>query len=171
MKKFEFSDDYVVQTRINGQLIEYRPAKMDQSWLERFIEKGIQRYANDMYSAEKGNTKYDLCKEIAAQANSGEAAPEKAVRKASLPDDVALAVKNAKADLKLLFQKLTGKGKIADQIDHEKVKPFFDVKADSVTWNDKKVLEWIEKRKEAGKDYLAEAKESLTATESVEDLL
>lgn len=171
MATFTFADDYVVQTRINGQVIEYRPSKMDQSWIERFLEKGIQRYANDMYSGEKGNTKYDLCKAIAAEANSGEPAPEKTVRKASLPDDVALAVKNAKADLKLLFQKLTGKGKIADQVDHEKVKPFFDVKAESVTWNDAKVLEWIEKRKEAGKDYLAEAKESLKAMNEIEDLL
>lgn len=169
--EFNLPEGYSFETKINGQAVVYHPGKMHESWLIRFLEKGMQRYANDMFSGEKGNTKLDLCRGIAQEANSGEAAPERTMRKASLPDDQALAVKNAKQDLNMLFKQITGMGRIADMVEHEKVKPFFSEGPNGPTWEDEAVLAWIEKRKESGKDYLAEAKQSLEAINSAADLL
>lgn len=157
----ELPENYAFATKINGEEVVYHPHKMHESYLLRFLEKGMQRYANDMFSGEKGNTKLDLCRGIAEEANSGKELVA-AQRVARLPNDVALAVKMAKQDLLIIFKQLTGKGKIADMVDNEKVKPFFKVTAESVAWKDETVQKWIAKQKEAGKrDYLAEAKASL----------
>ena len=165
----ELPEGYMYETKINGQAIRWDASKMHESWLLRFLEKGFQRYANDMYSGEKGQTKYDLVMGVAKEANSGEPAPERAMRKASLPDDQALAVKMAKQDLTLVFKKITGAGRIADMVEHEKVKAFFNVSESAVVWNDDAVLKWIAKQAEANKrDYLAEAKTSLAAMEDID---
>ncbi len=157
----ELPEGYVFNTRISARDVAYTPQTMDQSYLLRFLEKGMQRYANDMYSGEEGNTKYDLCMALAAEANSGKKL-EPRQRVVRLPNDVALAVKTAKQDLLIIFKQLTGKGKIADMVDNEKVKPFFKITAESVTWKDAIVQKWIAKQKEVGKrDYLEEAKASL----------
>ncbi|MBM61915.1 MAG: hypothetical protein CL484_03065 [Acidobacteria bacterium] len=80
-----------------------------------------------------------------------------------LPEDKALALKNAKADLLVAFKRITGKGKIADMVEHEKVAPYFNQTADAVTWNDEAAIAWMEKQAEAGKrDYLAEAQAALS---------
>lgn len=155
-------DGLAIDTKINGTAIRYHVESMHESWLVAFITKGIQRLANDMYSGESGNVKYDLCKAIADQANSGEPAPERTTRKASLPDDAQLAIKMAKTDLTVLFKKITGAGKIADMVAHEKVEPFFKAKGESHVWNDETVMKWVGKQAEAGKrDYMAEAKATL----------
>ncbi len=85
------------------------------------------------------------------------------VSRARLPDDMALAVRNAKADLLVMFKRLTGKGKIADMVDHKKIAPYFNTAGDNVVWLDESVQAWIEKQAEAGKrDYVAEAKAALS---------
>lgn len=161
--KFNLPESYAFETKINGQPVVYHPTKMDESWIIRFLEKGMQRYANDMYSGEKGNVKFDLCAAIAAEANSGKPAPQGTARKASLPDDMALAVKDAKADLTIMFKRLTETVKIADMVTKDaRVAAYFEEKGDSFVWNDDKVQEWIGKEKEAGrKDYLADAQVTL----------
>lgn len=79
-----------------------------------------------------------------------------------LPDDEALAVKNAKSDLLVTFKKLTGQVKIADMVNHEKVAPFFMDVNDSTVWRDDVVLAWVQKRAESGaRDYIAEARAAL----------
>lgn len=85
------------------------------------------------------------------------------ISRARLPDDMALAVRNAKSDLLVMFKRVTGKGKIADMVDHEKIAPYFSTVGNNVTWEDASVVTWIEKQAEAGKrDYVAEAKAALT---------
>jgi hypothetical protein len=80
------------------------------------------------------------------------------ITRASLPDDMALAVKNAKADLTILFKKVTGLVKQSDMAEHEKVAPFFETKGDTLVWNEENVIAWMDKQRDAGKrDYLAEA--------------
>ena len=84
------------------------------------------------------------------------------VSRPRLPDDKALAVKNAKADLLVAFKRLTEKTRIADMVDHEKVAAFFQTVGDSVAWDDEHVMAWVEKQAESGKrDYVAEAKAAL----------
>lgn len=166
----ELPEGYRFNTRISGRDVAYTPQTMDQSYLLRFLEKGMQRYANDMYSGQEGNTKYDLCMALAAEANEGKKL-EPRQRVAKLPSDVALAVKMAKQDLTIIFKQVTGKGKIADMVDNDKVAPFFKVTAESVVWNDETVQKWIAKQKEAGKrDYMAEAKASLNVDAAALDL-
>ena len=166
-------DDYVFDTKINGQIVQYDPAKMHSSWLRRFLEKGMQRLANDMFSGETGQTKFDLVAGIAAQSMSGEVAP---VRQrggtARLPDDVSLALKLARQDLNIIFKKVTGKGKASEFAEHEKIAPFFTFKDNDVAlWNNDVVQTWVEKQaKDDKRDYLAEAKKSLEIDESVLDL-
>lgn len=169
--KFTLPEEYRYETKINGKMIAYRPQDMHESWVLRFLEKGMQRYANDAYSGEKGETKYDLCRAIAADAHSGKPAPARAARVASLPDDLALAVKNAKQDLTLAFKKLTGKTKTADMMDEPKVAKFFTTKGESVVWLEPAVIDWMETRKAAGKDYLAEAQASLEGLDALDDIL
>lgn len=80
-----------------------------------------------------------------------------------LPEDQALALRNAKADLLIAFKRITGKGKIADMVDHETVAPYFSTAGDTVVWNDEAALAWVHKQAEAGKrDYIAEAEASLS---------
>lgn len=162
---FNLPEGYVFETKINGQPIAYDPAKMHESWLIAFLEKGMQRFANDKYSGEKGQTKFDLCAEIARQANSGDEMPEaeRGSRRASVPDDVALAIRNAKADLTVRFKRLTGEGKIANMVAADKrVAKYFEEKGDNVVWKDDAVQTWIDKQKESGtRDYLAEAQAAL----------
>lgn len=85
------------------------------------------------------------------------------IRTVRLPDDVALAVKAAKADLLVLFKKVTGKGKLVEMATHEKIAPFFQVAGDGVAWDDNVVVSWVAKQKDEGKrDYVAEAQATLS---------
>jgi len=167
----DLPEGYEFQTKINGQAIQYHVDKMDQSWIIAFLEKGMQRFANDKYSGETGQTKFDLCRGIAKAANSGEEMPVtvRGSSKPKMPDNMALAVKNAKADLTLLFKRVTGQGKIVDMVAHEKVAPFFIAKGDAMVWRDEVVQSWIGKQKDAGKDYVAEADAALAVDVSALD--
>lgn len=170
--EIEFEDGYSYETKVNGQTIVWHPEKMHNTWLVKFLEKGLQRFANDKYSGEDPNTKLDLIRALAADAHSGNECPERTIyRRASLPEDQTLAIKNAKQDLTLVFKKITGMVKISDMANHEKVAPFFNEGKAGPVWNDEAVQAWIEKRKESGKDYLAEAQASLAVMDEAEDLL
>lgn len=92
-------------------------------------------------------------------------------RVARLPDDQSLAVKTAKQDLLTLFKRITGKGKLVEMAEHEKIAPFFQEAGDGVAWLDQTVMEWIEKQRDEGKrDYIAEAKATLEVDVSALDL-
>jgi len=156
-------DDYAFATKANGQNVMYDPAKMHESWIIRFLEKGFQRYANDLYSGEKGQVKYDLCLGVAQEAQSGEPAPERMRGgTARLPDDVSLALKNARASLTIMLKKATGKGSAIDFAQHDKGKVFFSIKDGKAIWDNEMVQMWIAKQLAGGKrDYLQEAKDTL----------
>lgn len=99
----------------------------------------------------------------ALYANNWSQASKGGPRRASLPNDMAMAVRSAKQDLLVLFRKLTGQSKIADLATHEKVAPYFQTDTDKTVWEDAKVVEWIKAQAEAGKrDYVAEAKAVLS---------
>lgn len=156
-------DDYRFDTKINGIVVQYDPAKMHSSWLQVFLEKGMQRFANDKYSGMIPSEKYELCRMLAADAMSG-AEVVAYVRAATsrLPNDVALAVKTAKVDLTIVFKKVTGEGSAVLFAKHDKIAPFFKAKGDGVEWVTETVTKWISKQKESGKrDYMAEAQASL----------
>lgn len=93
------------------------------------------------------------------------------VSRVAVNDETSIALRNAKADLLIIFKKVTGQGKIAAMVDHEKVAPFFNTSGDNVVWNDEIVMAWIGKQVDKGKDYIAEAKATLEAMDKGEDLL
>lgn len=163
-------EGYTFETKIAGQVVAYDPSKMHTSWVQAFLEKGMQRFANDKYSGEEPSNKLALCQALAADAMSGEALVAYQRQATSrLPNDVALAVKTAKQDLTIIFKKVTGLGKATDFAAHEKIAPFFKAKGDGVEWVTESVTKWIAKQKEAGKrDYMGEAQASLAV--DVEDL-
>ncbi len=168
----ELPEGYAYATKIDGREVLWHPGKMDNSYLVAFLEKGMQRLANDKWSGEKGDTKYDLVKGMAQDANSGKELPEGRTRTARLPDDIALAQKNAKADLLLVFKKATGKGKVADMQDVPQIAAFFQEKGGSTVWNPDAVNRYIEKQRvDGGRDYIAEARATLGGEEDAEELL
>lgn len=84
------------------------------------------------------------------------------IRTARLDDVSTIAVKSAKADLLIMFKRVTQRAKLVDMAAHEKVAPFFQAAGDGVAWDDTIVLAWIGKQADAGKrDYMAEAKASM----------
>lgn len=83
-------------------------------------------------------------------------------RVARLADDWTIAVKAAKADLLILFKKVSGKAKLVDMAAHEKIAPFFQDAGEGVAWDDAVVVTWIQKQADGGaRDYLAEAQATL----------
>ena len=157
----ELPDGYEYATKVNGQPIMWKVGEAHPSWLQAVLEKGLQRFANDKYSGEKGQTKYELIAAMAAEFNAGKAMPEPTRRAggASLTNTQSMAVKLAKDTLMIAFKSLTDCAKIADMCDKdERVAAYFDLSGDRPTWRDDVVLEWIGKQREAGKrDYIAEA--------------
>lgn len=159
----ELPDGYEYATKVNGQTILWKVGEAHQSWLQAMLEKGLQRFANDKYSGEKGQTKYELIAEVAKEFNSGAAMPEPTRRAGgvSLTTTQSIAVKLAKDTLMIAFKSLTDCAKIADMCDKdERVAAYFDLSGDRPTWRDNIVLEWIGEQRAAGKrDYIAEAEQ------------
>jgi hypothetical protein len=161
-----------VELTINGQKLVADPAKMHASWLARALEYGLRRWPNDSYSGEKGQTKYDLVRAMLADMQSGDPMPEKvrSSRAASADPVEALAFKTAKGDLLAAFKKRTGAGKIADILaaGDEAVNKFFRDTENGSVWNEESVAAWIAKRKEAGRDYMAEAEEVINGASELD---
>jgi len=156
-------EGYKFETKIAGQVVAYDVTKMHSSWLQVFLEKGMQRFANDKYSGEEPSNKLALCQGIATDAMSGnEVVAYQRAATSRLPNDVALAVKSAKGDLTIIFKKVTGEGSAVLFAKHEAIAPFFKAKGDGVEWVTESVTKWIAKQKESGKrDYMGEAQASL----------
>lgn len=148
-----------VETKVNGQVIRWRLDKAHQTYLAEMVRYGVVRWANDKAAGLKGMEKYDFVRGIADQFNAGEELAV-VVRKASLPDDVEMALRNARAELLLTFKAITGLTKIADMVQKSKaVAQFFN--SENV-WQDEPVMKWVEQEKAAGRrDFVAEAQETL----------
>ena len=158
-----------VELKINGQVIVIETEKLHEDWISLCLEYGIRRKINDTYSGEKGNVKFDLCRAMAADMQSGKAPAEK-TRKARTESDptLGLALRNAKQDLVAIFKKLTSRAKLEDMAAHEKVSPYFEEAGGKLVWNDEAVIGWVNKQKAAGKrDYIAEA---IATMQGAEDL-
>lgn len=159
-----------VELKINGQVIVIETEKLHEDWVSLCLEYGIRRKINDTYSGEKGNVKFDLCRAMAADMQSGKAPAEK-TRKARTESDpvLGLAVRNAKQDLVAVFKRVSGKVKLEDMAAHEKIAPYFEDKGGKLVWNDEAVIGWVGKQKEAGKrDYMAEAESTLNNAEEID---
>lgn len=165
--------EFKVELKVNGQPIIVDLAKVHDSWLEHCLTYGVRRFINDSHSGLKGQTKYDACQLMNKDMQSGEAMPEK-VRKSgggsSVDPVTALAFKNAKAALTVMFKSVTGATKATDFAKHEKVAPFFTVDGDRATWVDATVKAFIEKQKDSGKvDYMADAQATIDGADSALD--
>jgi hypothetical protein len=75
--------------------VDVDTSKMHASWLARVVEYGTRRLLNDTFSADKGQTKFDLVKGLAQDMQSGEAMVEK-VRKAGVASKADPARKMAR---------------------------------------------------------------------------
>lgn len=159
-----------VELKINGSAILVDTSKFHESWMERVVEYGTRRLINDNYSGEKGQVKFDLCAALAAKMQSG-APLEATERRSKVPADPirALAHKLAKTALAVVFKNLTGKAKLEDMAQHEKVAPYFVEVGGKLAWNEDAVGEYIERR--AGKDdFMAQAEKIINATADDLDL-
>ena len=161
--------DFEVTLKINGQPITVDLSKVDDSWLTHCLTYGVRRFINDSHSGLKGQTKYEACQMLNKDMMSGNPMPEK-VRKSgggsSLDPVTALAYKNAKAALTMIFKQATDATKAIDFAKHEKIAPFFTVTEDRAVWKDDTVKAWIEKQKADGKvDYMGDAKATLEGAE------
>lgn len=163
--------DFKVELKINGQPIVVNLAKVDESWLAHCLTYGVRRFINDSHSGLKGQTKYDACQLMNNDMQSGEAMPEKVRKAGSSVDPVtALAFRNAKAALTVMFKSVTGASKAIDFAKHEKIAPFFVVTDGRATWIDATVKAFIEKQKAAGKaDYMADAQSTIDGADSALD--
>lgn len=159
-----------VTFKINGAEIHVETDKMHETWINRCLEYGVRRLVNDTFSAEKGNVKFDLCRSMAAEMQSGKPIAEKVSRAKVDSDPVtSLAVKTAKQDLLAIFKKLTSCAKIEDMAKHEKIAPYFAEVGGKLAWADDKVLAYIGKQKESGKrDYMADAQTALNGADDLD---
>lgn len=85
---------------------------------------------------------------------------------------MALAVKNAKAALMHRFEKVMPDAKrMSDYVKHDKIAPYFKLDKDDpkkAVWIEKAVSDWIARMKEGGKDFVAEAAETLAVNVAVD---
>jgi len=160
--------DYpTVTLKINGQELNVDLSKAHETWIEHLLTYGARRFPNDSFSGEKGQTKYDLVRDLLAEIESGEPKPEKTRSRASAPADPieALAFKTAKGDLLARFKMETGAGKIADIVaaGNAAVNKYFRETENGPVWNEEEVKNFIDRMAEAKKrDYRAEAKTMLS---------
>lgn len=173
-------EGYAFDTRIKHDdewhKVTYFPDKMHNTALIAFLEKGMQRLANDKWSQESSGIKLANCRDFARDVNQGKEIETATPRSVSKPDDVTLAIKLAKEALKAIFKQATGKAKIADWQDKPAIAQFFKETSGTLAWNDDQVWAFVTKQKEDGKrDFLAEAQEQLARmdelTSEAEDLL
>lgn len=160
----------LVDMKINGSVLEVDTDKLHKSFFDRTLEYGIRRFVNDSYSGEKGQLKFDLCAALVAKMNAGEELVT-GERRSKIPTDPikALAHKLAKTALAVVFKNLTGKAKLEDMAQHEKVAPYFIEIGGKLAWNEDAVGEYIERR--AGKDdFMGQAEKIINATEDDMDL-
>lgn len=165
----------LVTLKINGLELVADTDKMHESWIAKCLAYGVRRLPNDSYSGEKGKTKYELVEKLLGDMMSGKEAPVRVqgTGRSSADPVVALARKNAKADLTGMFRAVTGETKAMAFALHEKVAPFFVIakgdkpEDDRAVWKEETVTSWMAKQKEAKKrDYEADARELLAGAVS-----
>ena len=160
----------LVDMKINGSVLEVDTDNLHKTFFERVLEYGVRRYVNDSYSGEKGQLKFDLCAALVAKMNAGEELAS-GERRSKIPADPikALAHKLAKTALVVVFKNLTGKAKLEDMAQHEKVAPYFVEVGGKLAWNEDAVAEYIERRA-AKDDFMGQAEKIINATEDDMDL-
>lgn len=153
--------------KINGQPVAIAWEKVHPSWLPTILEYGARRYPNDKFSGEKGNDKLEMVRELVA--SFADEMPER-VRGSSgagksVDPVVAMMLKNAKADLTVLFKAATEEKKIEAMVADARVAKYFDKSESAVNgyvWNDDAVLAWVDAQKEKGKaDYRGDAEKAV----------
>lgn len=159
-----------VELKINGSVLEVETDNLHKSFFERVLEYGVRRYVNDSYSGEKGQLKFDLCAALVAKMNAGEELVT-GERRSKVPTDPirALAHKLAKTALVVVFKNLTGKAKLEDMAQHEKVSPYFIEVGGKLAWNEEAVGNYVERRA-AKDDFMGQAEKIINATEDDMDL-
>lgn len=160
----------LVDMKINGSVLEVDTDKLHKTFFERALEYGVRRYVNDSYSGEKGQLKFDLCAALVAKMNAGEELVT-GERRSKIPADPikALAHKLAKTALVVVFKNLTGKAKLEDMAQHEKVSPYFIEIGGKLAWNEEAVGNYVERRAEKD-DFMGQAEKIINATEDDMDL-
>ena len=154
------------ETKVNGNVLVVDPGKMHETWIVAALEYGLRRYANDKFSGEKGQTKFELVRAFYAEMMNGKEMPEKTRRSVAPIDPVgALASKNAKADLLAVMKNLTKVGNIKAiyEAGDDKVKAYFTVNDNGPVWNEESVKAFIAKQAAGGgRDYKKEAEQTLS---------
>lgn len=160
----------LVELKINGSVLEVDTDKLHKTFFERVVEYGVRRYVNDSYSGEKGQVKFDLCAALVAKMNAGDELTT-GERRSKVPTDPvkALAHKLAKTALVVVFKNLTGKAKLEDMAQHEKVSPYFIEVGGKLAWNEEAVGNYVERRA-AKDDFMGQAEKIINATEDDMDL-
>lgn len=90
------------EIKINGEVLVVDLAKMHPTWVAAHLRKAAQRFLNDKYSGESGQTKLDAIRADLADMHKGEAMPERE-RKASV--STADPVRKMARDLATTFLK------------------------------------------------------------------
>jgi hypothetical protein len=162
--------NFIAEMKVNGQLITIDPAKLHESWVKRCLDYGIRQLINDTYSGEKGQTKYDLCRAMAADMQNGEPMPEKE-RKASVAkaDPVRkLARDLATTALVEIFSRMHKTKEQKVWAEHEKTAKFFrQTEKGALRFDLAQVDAWMETY--TARNFMAEAKETLDKASDVAD--
>jgi hypothetical protein len=167
--------DAKFEVKCAGETLLVDVAKMDQSYLDAIMRKGVQRYWNDQLAGLEPNVKLEQYREELAIAHSGKAL-EKPVRGTgggSTVDPVAKrAMTEAKAELMIRFARAnkldaTKMHKIAALAVVPVVAAYFTEKDTKFTWIDAKVREFMERElANGGRDYMQEAQDFFAEPES-----
>lgn len=162
------------EIKVNGEQLVVDFAKMHPTWVAHYLQKAAQRRLNDDMSGLSPAEKLVETRKALAAIHAGEEyVPARRSGGGGVAKDPikALALKNAKAALSLVFKNATKENKVADWAKHEKISPFFKETANGFTWDDSTVEKFMTAQKEKGAhDYMAEAKATLAVSE-IDDAL
>lgn len=158
-----------VEIKIDGRTIQINTNGFDQSWLDECLRYGVRRKINDTYSSLKGTAKYDACMAMKLEMESGVIREERASGFRVEADPIlALAITNAKTDLKAKFKQHFGLTKIAQFAAHEACEKYFKYAGESLVWNEHVVVDYIESQLATGtRNFIREALISLEVVEDV----
>lgn len=161
----------VFDIKINGEELSVDFAKMDPTWIAAHLRKAAQRFLNDKYSGETGQTKLDMIKTDLHQMHSGQAMPERE-RKAnvSTSDPVRKMARDlATSFLKTNLEKAMGKD-YAKWADNPKTAHLFKMtEKGNVRFDLGAVDAWMESFKDK-QDFMQSARDALAEADDALDL-
>lgn len=156
----EIPAEFAIGNKVAGEWLPVDPEKMSNSWKLEIFRYGFRK-VNDNCKGDLPSDRLALAREMVKEMNQGEEFVGRSRGGSStMPPEQKLALSLAKDRLKIMFKQLTGAAKITDMCAaNEKVAAYFE----GTTWQDAKVMEWIEGQKAKGVDYIAQAKEEIEA--------